>query len=228
MEPITQESTLPPPPKKSLMPVVSTAVIVVVLGVGGLFWKALAAKSSGSAGAGVSPPAQAFDVNAGANDATVEQSQAATAKLPQLRVAAPPPPDESELEEAEAEAEAEAAQQQLPAKVPTGKQAAGKNVCAGPCGAPNRALTESLRQRAGAARGCYQSGLRQNSMLSGKMTVGVRISPDGNACYARPVANTLGDPSVTSCILQKFRAGGYPKPKGKCAEANVPLNFVSH
>jgi hypothetical protein len=87
-------------------------------------------------------------------------------------------------------------------------------------------LRDALRLRGASAKGCYNKALLSNSTLQGKLTVAVRVSPSGAACSASVAADSLGDAAVSSCILQKFRSGSYPKPKGGCVDVQVPLNFV--
>lgn len=240
-----QESTLPPTPQKSLTPIFIGAALVIAAVGGGLFWRMNGTKLAASGTGNTNGPGGEYGAALGASNAhaenakggdpqaahTVKQAGAAGNELDGIQVpdlalmhAVPPPPDESELEpESTVKNSGLSNMPETNPKSPKSNLAPG---CAGPCSGPSASMTSALRRRAGAARGCYQSGLRQNSMLSGKMTVGIRIAPNGKACWAKPVSNSLGDPSVTSCILQKFRAAGYPRPSS-CVEANVPLNFVS-
>jgi hypothetical protein len=102
----------------------------------------------------------------------------------------------------------------------------GGATCSAECkGEPSPALTGALSGRAGQARGCYDRALRNNNMLEGRMTVAVKISSTGQVCSANIAKNELSDPGLTSCVLQMFRSGTFPQPKGGCVDANVPLNF---
>jgi hypothetical protein len=38
--------------------------------------------------------------------------------------------------------------------------------------------------------------------------------------------DTLADPAVTNCVLQRFRSGKFPKPSGGCVDIALPINFV--
>jgi hypothetical protein len=62
-------------------------------------------------------------------------------------------------------------------------------------------------------------------MLAGRMTVQVKVSPSGSVCSVGVTENTIGDPSVTTCVQQIFRSGGYAKPEGGCVTAAVPIKF---
>jgi outer membrane biosynthesis protein TonB len=88
------------------------------------------------------------------------------------------------------------------------------------------ALRSALGGAAGSARGCYERALRQNAMLQGKLVVSVKIGPHGNACGAAVVSDTLGDPAVSTCVLQKFRSGVFPAPSGGCVDVQVPISFM--
>jgi len=87
-------------------------------------------------------------------------------------------------------------------------------------------LHSALGAKAGQVRGCYERALSHNAGLQGKVEIDVRIGPTGEACSAGMFKDGLGDPSVTSCVLQRFRSGVYPKPSGGCVDTRVPINFV--
>jgi hypothetical protein len=101
----------------------------------------------------------------------------------------------------------------------------------GPCGASCKGhdtpeLQSALRARAGQARSCYERALSTNSGLTGKLTVAARIGLEGAASCASVQEDTLGDPGVSRCVLQRFQSGTYPKPAGGCVDVAVPINFV--
>lgn len=139
------------------------------------------------------------------------------AQEPALAVenAPPPPPEEEEVKEEKPAA----------AKITT---PGGPSGCGGVCkGDATAALKSALASRGAMARSCYQTALRQNPNLEGKMTMSVKISPTGGVCSAYVSSNSLGDPAVASCAAAKFRAGNFPAPTGGCVEVNVPLNFTA-
>lgn len=124
----------------------------------------------------------------------------------------PPPPPEAE-----------------PEPEPTKPQArpAPKNTgCSGECqGDVTPEITRILTGKARQARSCYNRALAQNSALSGSLMVAVRIGPRGEVCSSSVVNDTLGDSSVPRCVLQRFRTGSFPKPRGGCVDVQVPINF---
>jgi hypothetical protein len=144
---------------------------------------------------------------------------------------APPPPPPPPAEE-------EPASAQKAAPPATGAKKSGEAPKAaaedqGPCGSGCKSgqdtpeLQSALRARAGQARSCYERALSNNSGLTGKLVVAARISPQGTACRASVTEDSLGDPGVTRCVLQRFQSGTYPKPAGNgCLDVAVPINFV--
>lgn len=147
-----------------------------------------------------------------------------TATRARLQSPPPPPPPPPEPSAEEATTAPKASPKAAPTPSPKGTSAGCSGVCSG---TPDPTFRAALRQRAGLAKGCYDRALRSNSSLEGKMTVALRISPTGSVCSVTTQSNSLADPLVTSCILQKFRAGNYPAPTGGCVDAQVPLNFVA-
>jgi len=100
--------------------------------------------------------------------------------------------------------------------------------CDGPCrGQETPELLGAMGARAGQARSCYERALANNSGLSGKMEVTVRVSPSGVACSAAATKDDLNDARVSSCVLSRFRTGQYPLPSGGgCVNVSVPINFM--
>lgn len=142
-----------------------------------------------------------------------------TAVAPPAPVEPPPPPPE----EAPAPPPPEVAKPE-PTKPATPRK---DTFCEGECtGTETPELLSALRARAGQARSCYERALTHNSSLSGSVVLSVRVSPSGTACSASMAKDTLGDPAVTNCVLQRFRSGKFPKPSGGCVDIALPINFV--
>lgn len=136
-----------------------------------------------------------------------------------LANAPPPPPPPPLAEEVAA----------LPSAQPSsnGLLRSAKSPCSGECkGEVTGALRSALAGRGGAGRRCYEKSLAQNATLSGKMTMHVKVSPQGSVCAANIINDTLQDPGLANCILGVFRASTLPAPQGGCVEVDVPLNFV--
>lgn len=190
-------STSPPPPPagKGNGAFIAAALVMVVLIAALLFWKC----NSGKAEAPVVESTQEPERNT----------------LPKMAEPPPPPPPPEEAPDAGSEAEA-------PKKAAV---RSGPSGCAGPCSGDSAAVQGALAARARQAQGCYERALRQNAMLEGQIRVSVRVAPSGAVCNASIAADQLGDPSVSSCILQRFRASSFPPPNGGCMDAQVPINF---
>lgn len=99
--------------------------------------------------------------------------------------------------------------------------------CSDPCnGTATSALRSALGGKAGAARRCYERALLQNSVLQGRMVVGVRVGSAGQVCSANITQNGVGDPGLANCVVGMFRGSSFPAPQGGCVDTAVPMNFV--
>jgi len=145
----------------------------------------------------------------------------ATVPSPVVTTAAPlaePPPPPPPIEEPTATVDAG------PTRVATTNY--------GPCqvakcgGAINTALSSAVSARAGSARPCYERALRVNATLQGKLTVSVRVDPQGNVCSASITQDAVHSPEVSNCVTGMFRSAKFPPPTGGCMDVNIPLNFT--
>jgi len=188
-------STTPPPPKSGGSGPFIIAALVMLLLMGGLIIWKLTGREEPK------PP---------------EPPPVASAPItPQLEEPPPPPPP---LEE-----DAGKAPEKQVVKKGT---VSGGSTCSATCSGEEPAgLRGILAGRAAQARGCYDRALRNNNTLQGRMTVNVKIGTGGQVCQANVGKNELGDPGLTSCVLQMFRSGTFPQPKGGCVDAQIPLNF---
>lgn len=126
---------------------------------------------------------------------------------------APPPPPPAEPDSGKADA--------TPAK-----KAASGGGCSAACeGQVTPALQGSLRSVALGAQACYERALRQNTTLSGRLVVAVKVRANGGSCGASMVQDALGDVSVSACVLQKFRSATFAPPVGGCVDVQVPISF---
>lgn len=140
----------------------------------------------------------------------------------------PPPPSEEEAAKRSSKPPTSGAQI-APARVEAPKGASAKRDlgCEEPCrGREPPELLTALGAKARQARSCYERGLSNDSELSGRIEVAMRVSANGTVCAVSAAKNTLGDSGVTSCVLQRFRTGNYPKPAGGCVNIAVPINFM--
>ena len=56
--------------------------------------------------------------------------------------------------------------------------------------------------------------------------VALRIGPSGQVCQASLASDSVGDPTVATCVLRRFQTTLYPKPVGGCVDVRVPIKFV--
>lgn len=127
----------------------------------------------------------------------------------------PPPPS------ADASTE-DAAAKKTPGLAFTGNQCDSKKCT----GASNSEIESALSFRAKQAHRCYDNALAQDPTLRGKVSIGVRIGANGQACSANVASNELSAAGVASCVTGYFRGQAFPVPKGGCLDVNIPINFV--
>ena len=73
---------------------------------------------------------------------------------------------------------------------------------------------------------CYESELRKNPTLAGKITVQFTIQERGNVTGAKVVENTMGSPAVGNCVTKtvaRFRFN--PGPEGGSVTFKYPFVF---
>lgn len=206
----TQTSLPPQIPKQSLAPLLIGVAVVVVAG--GLGWMLLAKSTP-----------EAEEPSAAAAVPAVSAPGPAPAPEPP-----PPPPPEDDLAPARPKSAAPSGAARAKAELPPSSAAVEHDPnCADPCrGRETPELLSALGAKAGQARSCYEKALSNDAALAGKLEVGVRVSPTGEVCSAKVGKDSLADATVTSCVLQRFRAGKYPKPTGGCVTVSVPMNFM--
>lgn len=205
----TQTSVPPKIPKRSLAPVAIGFGGVLVIGA--LAWKLLAGSTPEAAEA--TPAGSAAHVSAG--PAVAPESP-------------PPPPPEEDIAPARSPATPHAGPTAVRTELSPSAAAERRDPsCDDPCrGKETPELLGAVRAKASQARSCYEKALSINAALAGKLEVSVRVSPTGEACSVEIGKDSLGDAAVTSCVLQRFRGGKYPKPTGGCVTVSVPMNFM--
>ncbi|MEB2312513.1 MAG: AgmX/PglI C-terminal domain-containing protein [Sorangiineae bacterium] len=194
-----EPSLPPPPPKTGGNSGFTAAAIVMLLLMGGLIYWKVSGKTEPAPAPSAAPPV-------------------ATPETPVLDEPPPPPPPSASVEPDAGKA---------PVKT-GGIRPAGPGVCGGTCdGTAPAALQSALAAKAGQARGCYERALRLNPTLQGRLVVAVRVGPQGQVCSASLASNSLGDPTVGSCVVQMFRSGSFPPAQGGCVDTQVPMSFVA-
>lgn len=138
-----------------------------------------------------------------------------TATAPRPNMDAPPPPPDDD----KPEPSTSAAKPKAPVGSGGGGCGSGCNGTAGP------GMSGQISAMGGAARGCYERALRNNAQLQGRIVVGLSIDTSGTICGASIASDSMGDGSVSQCVLSMFRGKKVAAPTGGCVQASVPLNF---
>ena len=87
-------------------------------------------------------------------------------------------------------------------------------------------VQRQIKQRLKSITRCYESELRKNPNLSGKVTVTFTIQERGNVTDAKASENTTGSPAVADCVtrtISRFRFN--PGPDGGSVTFRYPFVF---
>jgi len=97
----------------------------------------------------------------------------------------------------------------------------------GGSGAFDAALVQrQIKQRIKSITRCYESELRRNPGLAGKVTVTFTIEQRGNVTGARATENTTGSPAVADCVTRTIRRFRFnPGPDGGSVTFRYPFVF---
>ena len=82
-----------------------------------------------------------------------------------------------------------------------------------------------VRLNSGRMVGCYQTGLRTNPALSGRVAVAFAIDREGSVSTVRDAGSDLADPAVTQCVIKSFYSLSFPPPAGGIVTVTYPLTF---
>ncbi|MBN2493384.1 MAG: FHA domain-containing protein [Deltaproteobacteria bacterium] len=88
---------------------------------------------------------------------------------------------------------------------------------------PMEAIYRVVRQHMGEVQRCYAAGLDRDRNQRGRIDLGWTILPSGRVGIARLRSGSLGDPTISSCILSRIRAWRFPRPRGGAVEVTLPL-----
>jgi TonB family protein len=88
-------------------------------------------------------------------------------------------------------------------------------------------VVQMIRSRQSAFRRCYETSLRNNPTLSGRVGVQFTIQPQGNVSGARATENSTGDEALSSCVVRviaglRWREG----PTGGSVSFSYPFVFA--
>ena len=92
---------------------------------------------------------------------------------------------------------------------------------------PPEAVQRVVRQSFGRLRACYDSGLRRNPSLEGRITVKFVIDREGAVAMASAADATFPDSEVIACVARAYQAMTFPKPEGGIVTVVYPLVLSS-
>jgi hypothetical protein len=90
---------------------------------------------------------------------------------------------------------------------------------------PAEIVQRIVRQNYGRFRMCYESGLRGNPNLSGRVTARFVIGRDGSVSNVQNGGSDLPDPGVISCVVQAFYGLSFPAPDNGIVRVSYPIMF---
>lgn len=91
---------------------------------------------------------------------------------------------------------------------------------------PAEVIQRIVRQNFGRFRLCYESGLRGNPALTGRVVTKFVIGRDGAVSQASDAGSDLPNSEVTSCIVRSFGNLSFPQPEGGVATVVYPITLA--
>ncbi len=101
---------------------------------------------------------------------------------------------------------------------------------AGPTGVsghiPAEVIQRVVRQNYGRFRACYESGLRTNPNLTGRVAARFVIGRDGSVANVGNGGSDLPDSKVVSCVMTQFYGITFPSPEQGIVTVTYPIMFT--
>jgi hypothetical protein len=88
---------------------------------------------------------------------------------------------------------------------------------------PAEVIQRIVRQNFGRFRACYESGLRTNPALTGRVTTKFVIGRDGAVNQSSDSGSDLPDQQVVACVVRSFNTLSFPPPDGGAAMVTYPI-----
>jgi len=82
-----------------------------------------------------------------------------------------------------------------------------------------------VRQNFGRFRNCYETGLRTNPNLTGRVTTRFIIDREGAVSTASNGGSDLPDSKVVACVVSAFYGVSFPAPQNGVVRVNYPILF---
>lgn len=90
---------------------------------------------------------------------------------------------------------------------------------------PPEVVQRIVRQNFGRFRLCYDSGLRNNPSLGGRVSVRFLIGRNGEITQVANAGSTVPDESVVACVQRAFHGISFPQPEGATVSVVYPIMF---
>jgi len=87
-----------------------------------------------------------------------------------------------------------------------------------------KSVANAIRRRQDGFQGCYETALKANSKLAGKLVVDFTIADDGRVIEANVVKDGIGSAEVSSCVIALLKRLKFPAPEG--GEVTISNTFV--
>ncbi|MCL2726043.1 MAG: AgmX/PglI C-terminal domain-containing protein [Polyangiaceae bacterium] len=91
---------------------------------------------------------------------------------------------------------------------------------------PPEVIQRIVRQNFGRFRTCYETALRTNPNLSGRVAVKFVIDRSGGVSTAQDGGSDLADQGVVSCVVRSFTNLSFPQPEGGIVTVIYPIMFT--
>lgn len=91
---------------------------------------------------------------------------------------------------------------------------------------PKEAIEKVINANKAAVRACYETALKGNPKLAGRIVLNWKITPEGKVNATAVKESSLGDDSVGTCIVAEVNKWAFDKPSaGGVVEVNYPFVF---
>jgi hypothetical protein len=90
---------------------------------------------------------------------------------------------------------------------------------------PPEVIQRIVRQNFGRFRLCYETGMRTNPALTGRVAVKFIIDRSGSVAMARDGGSDLPDQSVVQCVVKGFTNLSFPEPQNGMVTVVYPIVF---
>lgn len=90
---------------------------------------------------------------------------------------------------------------------------------------PPEVIQRTVRQNFGRFKFCYETGLRNNPNLAGRVAVRFIINHDGSVSSAQNGGSDLPDAAVVSCVTRAFFGLSFPQPENGIVTVTYPIVF---